>query len=194
MFYSMLHRPVTDLFGVFNKHSPFVFLSSHFEKQNDKKKKTKKEENLEADQTNLISGDRRQISFCQFHTVTWKKKKSRVRRWNELKCHCAAGLMSQCCRALLKLPASQPLHHCLQAQEVTFSAGHPSCCSLLLLFPPHRAQIGPQKYSEWLKTSQTCQNSDLESQRSTLFLRLKMLKLKQTDWWHHKTIKAPDGL
>lgn len=38
MFYSKPPRAVGDLFGVLDNHSPFVFSSSHFEKQNEKKK------------------------------------------------------------------------------------------------------------------------------------------------------------
>lgn len=41
MFYSKPPRVVGDLFGVLDNHSPFVFSSSHFEKQNEKKEEKK---------------------------------------------------------------------------------------------------------------------------------------------------------
>lgn len=73
MFYSMLHRPVTDLFGVFNKHSPFVFLSSHFEKQNDEKKKRKL--GGRSDEPYIWGPETNQI-FASFMLLPEKKKKS----------------------------------------------------------------------------------------------------------------------
>lgn len=128
MFYSLLRRAVTHLFGVFDKHSSFVFSSSNFKRQNEKnKKKTKTTWRLIRRPSCLGTGDKSDL--CQFYTVALKI--SGVRNRDELKCRCAVRLMSQCCRALLKLLASQWLHRCLQAQESLLSGGHPSCRFLL---------------------------------------------------------------
>lgn len=65
MFYSKPPRAVGDLFGVLDNHSPFVFSSSHFEKQNEKI--------FEVDQMNPLSGDRGQIRFLPVDAVALKK-------------------------------------------------------------------------------------------------------------------------
>lgn len=127
MFYSKPRRAVAYLFGVLDNHSPICLLEFTFWKAKMKKKKKKI---LEVDQTNPLSGDRGQIRCLPVDAVALKK--SRVRSRDELKCHCAVRLMSQCCRALLELLASHRLHHCRRAQEpLTVFRGRPSCRFLL---------------------------------------------------------------
>lgn len=116
-------------------------------------------------------------------------KISRVRRSDELKCRCAVRLMSQCCRAVLKLLAPQRQHHCLQAQEplfIFYFGVHPSCCFLL---------AGLRLVPEILVAA--------ENKSNVPEFRLEITAIhcicwdcncwNQANWWHDKTMKATDG-
>lgn len=132
MFYSM---PQTCL-GFSIKTPHLSSWSSHFERQNEKKKQTKNKSPIRWTSF-LRTGDK--SDFCQFYAVALKN--SGVRSGGELKCGYAVRLTSQHCRAPLKVLARQRLHHCLRAQWVSSSvlvAVGP------LPFPPHKDQTGPK--------------------------------------------------